>query len=128
MVAHERPEPQPMETDMKRHTTPIRPIVAIAAALVAVACNGDAQPKTADDCGPEDDIERGADTAGEGIKTGAVAVAEGVDTFGSSAVEFFKGGSDAASEEWDEEAADTDAKVRSRAAKTRSTARDKHCR
>ena len=101
-------------------------ITILAALPFFVACNSN-EPNTPDDCGPEDDIERGADTAGQGLKTGVVAAGEGIDTFGSATVEFFKNGSDAAADEWDEEAAETRRKANEDAEDTRRAAIDDHC-
>jgi len=94
---------------------------------LVVACSSN-EPKTADDCGPEDDLERGADTVGHAAKTGAVSAAKGVETFGSATAKWFEGGSEAASEEWDEKAAETDRRAHEEAAETREAALDDHCK
>lgn len=84
--------------------------------------------KSPDDCGPEDDIERGLDTAGEGAETGIVhAAGKSLDAVGESTASFFNDGSEAAGETWDAEVDEMKRDTRQAAQDTEETARDDHC-
>jgi len=104
---------------------PCLPLVLVAA---LGACD---QPraKSPDDCGPEDTVERGLDTAGEGVETGIVhATGKSLDAVGESTASFFNDGSEAAGETWDAEVAEMKRDTRRSAEETGDTARDDHCR
>lgn len=106
-----------------------KPETLFTATLIATlgACD---QPraKSPDDCGPEDDIERGFDTAGKGVETGIVhATGQSLDAVGESTASFFNDGSEAAGETWDTEVAEMKRDTRRSAEETGDTARDDHC-
>ena len=104
--------------------------MAASVLVFCVGCGDD--PKTpadvADDCGPEDDVERGANTAVEGAKTGGATAWEGTKTFGKSVGGFVEGGSDEAKQEWNEGKEQTKETARKRSAETKSAARTRPCR
>ncbi|MEJ7735275.1 MAG: hypothetical protein WKG00_39580 [Polyangiaceae bacterium] len=105
-----------------------------AAALAAimgtvVGCGSD--PKTADSvddpCGPADDVERGAVTAGEGVKTGVTTAVEGTKAVGKTVGGYVDGGSDEAKKEWAEGKADTRATANEGSSDTKTAANTKPC-
>jgi hypothetical protein len=103
---------------------------ALAAIMGAVVgCGSD--PKTADSvddpCGPADDVERGAVTAGEAVKTGATTAVEGTKAVGKTVGGWVDGGSDEAKKDWAEGKAETRATANQGAAETETAATTKPC-
>lgn len=72
---------------------------------VLAGCADDRPARTADDCEGADSV---GNAVGESLDLAAKSAAEGVDTFGSATETFFSDGTDAAQEEWDEEAEETE--------------------
>lgn len=97
--------------------------------LSLVGCGSD--PKTAADadnrCGPGDDVERAAVTAGEGAKTGGETAVAGVKQVGKSIGGFVEGGSEGAEEGWNEGKAETKQAARKGAGDTRTAANTRPC-
>ena len=111
----------------------MRPITLTLLALALLACGGSqnepAQPAPAaaepDPCGPGDDVEQGAKTAGASAELGGRTAVEGVKTAGKTVGGFFEGGSDEAKEKWNEGKEDTreTAKTGAKKVQTASTTR-----
>jgi hypothetical protein len=100
----------------------------LLAALWSLGCS---EPNTAadadDPCGPEDDVEHAAQTAGQAAKTGGTTAWEGIKTAGKSVGGLFDGGSSEAKREWNEGKERTAETANEGATATRETAHSHPC-
>src|SRR5262245_44457736 len=86
-----------------------------------------AAASASDPCGPGDDIEQGARTAGASAELGGRTAVAGVTTFGKTVGGWFEGGSDEASEKWNEGKEKTRDTARAGAAKVRTASTTRRC-
>ena len=82
---------------------------------------------SSDPCGPADDLEQGAQTAGASAEVGGRTAVEGVKTFGKAVGGWFEGGSGEAKEKWDEGKEKTRETARVGAAKVGTAASTRPC-
>jgi hypothetical protein len=115
----------------------MRPITTsiLALSLALLGCGG-SQPEPAqpapvaaepDPCGPGDDVEQGAKTAGASAELGGRTAVEGVKTAGKTVGGFVEGGSDEAKEKWNEGKEDTRETARSGAKKVQTASTTRPC-
>lgn len=93
--------------------------------LLSLAVGCDRDPNTADDidpCGPADDVEHAAGTAGQAVKTGGTTAWEGIKTTGKALGGLVDGGTDEAKKEWEEGKQKTRETARRGAANTEAAA------